>query len=175
MPHDVLHRCCAPVVRQARIRHEILLSTERFLSGSRHGHLGGSVVLDEPALLIILQIGDHDLIEDLGANSEIQNWSQDFDLAVEAVRYQVSRTDVNGRIWGGQSVSLGETVDSRVLEIAANNTLYANVLRHAADPGTQTTDPTNDEFDPDPGLTRLIKRRNDLTIYEGIHLRPNSG
>src|SRR5215831_9756658 len=59
--------------RQTRICHEILVGIERFLA--RRGLYAGRTAVrqDRPTLLIILQIRDHNLIQNLFMHSWIEN------------------------------------------------------------------------------------------------------
>src|SRR5262245_30223546 len=51
--------------RETGIRHEVLMGIEGLLARGRAHALGGAVTEDAPALLVVLQIRNHDLIQDL--------------------------------------------------------------------------------------------------------------
>src|SRR4051794_29003460 len=54
-----------PAARQARVGHEVLVRVERLLALGRPNALRRPVRPDAPALLVILQIRNHDLVHDL--------------------------------------------------------------------------------------------------------------
>src|SRR5215216_1215903 len=47
------------------VRHEVLVGVERFLAGAGYDAPALAVREDRPALLVVEEIGEHDLIEDL--------------------------------------------------------------------------------------------------------------
>src|ERR1700680_4347467 len=51
--------------RQAWVGHEILVGIERLFAGSRLDTRGRAVGQERPALLVVLELGDHGLIHDL--------------------------------------------------------------------------------------------------------------
>src|ERR1043166_2202169 len=77
--------------RQARIGHEILVGVERFLARGGLYARGTSIRQELPALLVILEVRDHDLAENLLMHGGIENRTQDFDPAVEIARHHVGR------------------------------------------------------------------------------------
>src|SRR5258707_10191177 len=73
--------------RQARVGHEILLRVER-LFARRDLDTGRRAVRQQrPALLVVLEIGDHDLIEHLLMDGGIEDRAQRFDAPLEIARH----------------------------------------------------------------------------------------
>src|ERR1041385_4585605 len=69
--------------RQARIRHEIFLRVERLLAGRGLDTGGRPVGQELPALLVVLEVGDHDLVEHLLVHGGIEDRAQHLDAAIE--------------------------------------------------------------------------------------------
>src|SRR5215470_390537 len=100
---------------QARIGHEILVGIERLLAGGGLYAHRGAVWQEPPALLVVLEIGDHDLAEHLLVHGRIENRAQHFDAAVEVARHQVGGGDVDGRARVRQAVPGAEAEDAAML------------------------------------------------------------
>src|SRR3712207_2380949 len=58
--------------RQRWVGHEILVRVERFLAGSRHHALAGAGWQYRPALLVVEQIRQHDLVEHLLVHGRVE-------------------------------------------------------------------------------------------------------
>src|SRR5512145_570074 len=54
-----------PAAGEARVGHEVLVRVERLLAAGGLDALRGAVRQDAPALLIVLEVGNHDLVQDL--------------------------------------------------------------------------------------------------------------
>src|ERR1700758_3767807 len=67
---------------QTRIGHEILVGIESLLAGGGLYAHRGPVWQEPPALLVVLEIGDHDLTEHLVVHRRIENRAQDLDPAI---------------------------------------------------------------------------------------------
>src|SRR2546423_12014566 len=85
---------------QAWVRHEILVGIEGLLARCRLYARRGAVRQDLPALLVVLEIGHHDLVEDLLVDGGIENRAQHFDAAVEVPRHEIGRGDGHRRLVG---------------------------------------------------------------------------
>src|SRR5215510_9866517 len=70
-----------PTARQARIGHEILVGVEGFFARGRLYARGTAVLQELPALFVVLEIGDHNLAEDLLMHGGIENRTKNFDPA----------------------------------------------------------------------------------------------
>src|SRR5690242_8792240 len=75
--------------REARIGHEVFVGVERFLARRRLYARRGPVRQDLPALLIVLEIGHHDLPQHLLVHRGVEDRAQSLDAAVEIARHHV--------------------------------------------------------------------------------------
>src|SRR5262245_26128729 len=82
-----------PAARKARIGHEVLVRIERLLALRRANALGGTVAEDAPALLVVLEVRHHDLIQDLLVHRGIRDRHHHLDAAVEIAGHHVRRAD----------------------------------------------------------------------------------
>src|SRR6478735_3888440 len=69
--------------RKARIGHEVGMGVEMFLALGGDYALARSVGQDPVGLLVVDQIGDHDLVENLLVDGRIEDRQHDLDAAVE--------------------------------------------------------------------------------------------
>src|SRR6266436_6741455 len=81
-----------------------------------------------PALPVILQVGDHDLIEDLLVHCRIFHRTEQFDAPVEVARHPVGRRQEYLRFRRRQRLAVAETDDACMLEEAADDALDADIL-----------------------------------------------
>src|ERR1700693_547458 len=65
--------------RQARIGHEIVVGIERLFARRRLDTRRGTVGQEGPALLVVLEISDHDLVEHLLVHGGIEDRTQRLD------------------------------------------------------------------------------------------------
>src|SRR5215207_9478263 len=84
-----------------------------------------------PALLIVLEIGHHDLVEHLLMDGRDLDGHQRFDAAMKIAGHPVGRRDIDLRLWMRQCPAAGETYDAAVFEITADDALDANILRES--------------------------------------------
>src|SRR6185369_13300981 len=80
--------------RQARIGHEILVGVERLIARRGLYARRTAVRQELPALLVVLEIGHHDLAEHLFVHRRIEDRAQHLDATVEIARHHVGRGDV---------------------------------------------------------------------------------
>src|SRR5271167_3988906 len=106
--------------RQARIGHEILVRIERLFAGRDLDARRGAVGQEGPALLVVLEVGDHDLIEHLLMDGGVEDRAQRLDAALEIARHHVGGGNVDGGLGIRQSVARAEAVDAAMLEEAAD-------------------------------------------------------
>src|ERR1700736_3969157 len=106
---------------QARIGHEILVGIERLLAGGGLYAHRGAVRQELPALLVVLEVGDHDLTEHLLVHRRIEDRAQHLDPAVEVARHQIGGRDIDRRARMRQDVAGAEAEDAAVLEEAADD------------------------------------------------------
>src|SRR5882757_9020107 len=102
--------------RQARICHEVLVRVEGLLALGRSYPIRRAVWQQFPALLVVLEIRYHDLVEHLLVHGRIENRAQHLDAAVEVARHHVGGRDVDRGLGMRQAVARAEAVDAAVLE-----------------------------------------------------------
>src|SRR5690348_15822975 len=68
--------------RQARICHEILVGVERLFARRGLDTHRGAVGQEVPALLVVLEIRHHDLVEHLLVHGHVRDRTEDLDAAV---------------------------------------------------------------------------------------------
>src|SRR3712207_1602817 len=90
-----LERLAAP--GEARVRHEVLVRVERLLAGSRLDALARARAQYPPALLVVEEVRDHDLVEHLLVHGRVEDRQQGLDPAVEVALHEVRGGDVDGR------------------------------------------------------------------------------
>src|SRR3546814_11382470 len=73
-----------------------------------------------PALRLVLQGGDHDLVQNLFMHRRVLDRDQHLDAAVEVARHPVGRGDEQLGIGRGQSLAGTEADDTRMFEEAAD-------------------------------------------------------
>src|SRR6516162_3577630 len=71
---------------------------------------------EAPALLIVAQIGDHDLLEDLLVHGRVVDRQHRFDSAVEIARHQIRRGDIDMGLLVRKSMTAAEAIDAAMLE-----------------------------------------------------------
>src|SRR6476469_4755308 len=74
-------RCAT--ARQTGVCHEIFVGVERLFARCRLYARGCAVGQEAPALFVVVEIGDHDLVEHLLVHRRIEDRAQRFDPAVE--------------------------------------------------------------------------------------------
>src|SRR5437660_10808509 len=143
---------------QARIGHEILVGIERLLAGGGLYAHRGPVWQELPALLVVLEVGDHDLAEHLLVHGRIENRAQHLDPAVEVTRHQVGRGDVDRRARMRQAMAGAKAENAPVLEEAADDRLDPDVLREPGHSGPQAADAAHHEVNLDARARGGVKR-----------------
>ena len=81
--------------RQARIGHEIFVGVERLFARRGLDAHRGAVRQEVPALLVVLEIRHHDLVEHLLVHGGIEDRTEHLDAAVEIARHHVGGGDVD--------------------------------------------------------------------------------
>ncbi len=86
-----------------------------------------AVGVQDPALLIVDQIGDHHLVQHLRMNRRIFDRHHIFDPPIEIARHPVGRADVDPGLAVRQPGAVGEYEDAAVLEEAADDRFYPDI------------------------------------------------
>src|ERR1700687_5777159 len=100
-----------PTARQARICHKIFMGVEGFLARCGLYARRAAIRQEFPALLVILEIRDHDLAEHLLVHGRIENWAQHLDPAVEIARHHVGGGNIDRRLGVRQAVARAGAID----------------------------------------------------------------
>ena len=106
---------------QARIGHEIVVELKFSSPGAGHDARRRTITAELPALLVVLEIGDHDLVEHLFVHRRIEDRAQHFDATVEIARHHVGRRNVDRRFRMRQAMPGAEAIDAAVFEEAADD------------------------------------------------------
>src|SRR5258708_17663635 len=96
--------------RKTRIGHEIFVGIEGFLSLRGFYAIRGAVGQKFPALLVVLEIRHHDLLEHLLVHGGIEDRTEHLDPAIKGARHQVGGRDVDRGLGRGQAVAPSEAV-----------------------------------------------------------------
>src|SRR5258708_38231649 len=96
----------------------------------------GAVGQEIPALLIVLEIRRHDLVDHLLVHGRIENRAQNFDAAVEVARHQVGGRNIDRGLAVRQGGTSAGTEDGAVVERPADERLYAGAAGQSGAYGT---------------------------------------
>ena len=141
---------------------EVLVRVERLLALGRRYPDARTVGQYPKALLVVHQIGFHDLIEHVLVHGRIAQRHQRLDAAIEVALHQIGRGNVDVRLAARQSVAAAEGVDARVLEKAPDDRLDADVLGEAGHARPQAANAAHDQIDFDAGAARRVERVDDF-------------
>src|SRR6202022_199880 len=158
---------------QTGVGHEVGMRIERLFVFRRFYARARTVRQDLVALLIIDQIGDHDLIKDLLMHGRIENRQQRLDSPVEIALHQVGRRNIDIRLGMRQSVAAAEAINPGMLEKPADDRFDPYIIRQPLDARPKAADPAHHEVDIYPRVARRIEGVDDLGIDEGIALCPD--
>ena len=151
------------------------MRVEGFLAGGNFNACRRTVGKKLPALLVILEIGDHDLVQDLLVDGGIENRTEYFDPAVEIAGHQIGRGNIHGRFWVRQTVTGAEAVDTAVFQKATDDGFDANIFRQPRHAGPQAADTAHHEFDRHAGAGSPVECVDDVGIDQRVHFQPNGG
>src|SRR5829696_6859562 len=158
---------------QARIGHEVLVCVEWLLVPAGPDPLARTGGLYRPALLVVEEVRQHDLVEDLLMHGRVDDRQQGLDAPVEVAGHQVRRGDVDVRLRVRQAVAVAEAVDAGMLQEAPNDRLDADGLRQAGDAGPQAADAPHYEVDLNAGGARAVEGVDDGRVDERVALAPD--
>src|SRR5215210_4903607 len=114
-----------PASGEARICHEIFVQIERLLAGCRLYADRGAVRQKLPALLVILEVCRHDLIQHLLVHGRIRDRAENLDAPVEIARHHVGGGNVDRRLGVWQAMARPETIYPAVFQEATHDRLCA--------------------------------------------------
>src|SRR5262249_40859771 len=160
---------------QAWVRHEIFVSIERLLAGCGLYARRGAVRQELPALLIVLEIGHHDLVEHLLVHGHIEHGAEHLDATVEGAGHEVGGGDVDGGLRMRQRMAGPEAIDPAVLEEPTDDRLDTDAIGQSRYSRPQATDAAHDQIDLHAGARGRIERVDDLRVDQRIQLHPDRG
>src|SRR5262249_45361230 len=140
---------------EAGIRHEVGVRAEGFRPGTQTGI--ASIGFECPALHVVLQVRDHDLVEDLLMHGRVLDRYQAFDAVVAVALHPVRRGDEHLGAARGQPRAGAEADDAGMLEEAADDALDADVVGKPGYARPQAADAAHDEIDLDTGLRGAVE------------------
>src|SRR6266568_4714360 len=143
---------------QAWIGHEIFVRIERLLAGRGLYARRGAVRQELPALLVVLEIRHHDLVEHLLVHGRIEHRAQYLDAAIEVARHEVGGGNVDGSLRVRQRMAGPEAIDPAVLEEAADDRFDPDALGQSRHSRPQAADAAHDEVDLDAGARGGVER-----------------
>lgn len=133
-----------------------------------------AIGLQAPALLIVPEVGGHDLVQYLLMNSRVLDGYQRFNAPVDVAGHPVRRRDIYLGVLGGQFVAVAETGNAGMLEKPADDGSYLNILAQTWDAGSEATYPPGHDFDLDAGLRGRIQGIDHLGVDQRIDLDPDA-
>ena len=128
-----------------------------------------------PGLLGVLEIGEHDLVEDLGVDGRVLDRHQHLDTAVEVARHPVGGRDEQPGMFGRQAVAVGEGQDAAVLQEPPDDRADVDGLAEARHAGAQAADAADDQVDDHAGLARFVQLFDQLGVDQAVELQPDAG
>src|SRR6266568_4237052 len=143
---------------QAWIGHEILVGVERFLAGGGLYARRSAVRQELPALLVVLEIRHHDLVEHLLVHRRVEHRAQHLDAAIEVARHEVGGGNVDRGPRVRQRMTGPEAIDPAVLEEAADDRFDPDALGQSRHSRPQAADAAHDEVDLDAGARGGVER-----------------
>src|SRR5205814_6707930 len=117
--------------REARIGHEVFMGVEWLFARRGLDTHRGAVGQEVPALLVVLEIRHHDLVEHLLVHRGVENRAEYLNPAIEVARHHVGRRDVDRGLAMRQTKADAETINPAVFEKAADDRFHANALGEA--------------------------------------------
>ena len=139
---------------QARIGHEIAVRGER--PGTGRDPPVVPVGAQGPALRLVLEVGDHDLLEDLPVHRRVLDRHQRLDAPVHVARQPVGRGDKDLGLGRGQAPPGAEAQDAAVLEVTPDDALDPDVVGKTGHPRAQATDAAHHQVDGDAGARGAV-------------------
>src|SRR5690606_1044687 len=123
----VLERGSTP--GETRVVHEIGVSIKGLLALPQAASAVGPIRLQFVTLLVVFQIGNHDLVQNLIMDRGIEDRHHDLTPPVEVTRHPVRRGDIDLGLVIRQTISVAETDDTGMLKEAPDNALYTDIFR----------------------------------------------
>src|SRR6185312_860431 len=128
--------------RQTGVGHEIMMRAEWWVLAWFDTMIRARGVRD-PALHIVLEVRDHNLIEDLLMHGRVLDRQQGLETPIHVARHPVGRRDEDLRLARGQRLAGTEADDARMFEEAPDNALDPDILRQAGKAGPEAAHPAH--------------------------------
>ena len=105
------------------------MSVERLLAFGQRNPYARAVGQHPKALLVVHQVGFHDLIEHMLMHCGIEQRNEGLDTSIEIALHEVRGRNEHSGLRVGQSVTGAERVDARVLQEPSDDRFDSNVVR----------------------------------------------
>src|SRR3974390_2624641 len=159
--------------RQARVGHEIIVGIERLFAQPGLYARRTAIRQEIPALLVVLEIGNHDLPEHLLVHGGVENGAQHLYPAVEIARHHVGRGNINRCLRVRQRTAVAETIYAAVLKETTDDRFHSDVFGQPRHARPQAADTAHYQVNRDASLRCIVKRVDDAGIDEGVHFHPD--
>ena len=134
-----------------------------------------SVGQDRITLLVVDQIGEHDLVQHLFVHGRVEDRQHRLDAAVEIALHEVGGSDIDMRLAMRQRLAAAKHVNARVFEKASDDGAHADVVRQARHAGPQAADAAHDKIDLHARPACRVERIDDLRIDQSVAFAPDGG
>src|SRR5664279_273788 len=158
---------------QTGVGHEVAVRIKRLFVFGRLYAPARTIRQDPVALLIVEQIGDHDLTENLLMHGRIENRQHCLDSAVEIARHEVGRRNINMCLGVRQIMAATKTIHPGMFEKPADDRFDPYVFGQALDTWSEAANPAHDEVNIDPRVACFVESIDDLWIDKGIAFCPD--
>ncbi len=157
------------------IGHEIVVSGKSSL-----GIPVGAAVIDaggiqQPALGLVIEVGDHDLLEHLLMHGGVLDGHERLNAPIEVSGHPIGGGNEDLGFAGRHGLAVGKGDDPGVLQIASDDTLDTDVFGKPRNAGPQAANPPHHQIDLHPGAAGVIESVNDFRMHQRVHLGPDGG
>ena len=111
------------------------MCVERLFALRRLDSFARAVRQDAETLLVIHQIGLHDLIEHVLVNRRVEQWNERLDASIQIALHEIGGRNEHPSLRTGQPMAGAKRVDPRMFQKSANDRLNSNVVGETGTPG----------------------------------------
>src|SRR6185437_14875135 len=129
------------------ICHKVLMGVEKLFARAGLYARGTAIGQELPALLVVLEVRDHDLAENLLVHGGIENRTQDFDAPVQIAGHHVGGGKIDRSFRMRQRMACAKTINTSVLEEPADDRFDPDIFRQTGYAGPQAADSAYHEVD----------------------------
>ena len=152
---------------------EILMRVERLFPFRGSDSLARPVRQDPKALLVVHQVGFHDLIEHVLMNGGIEQRNERLDAPIKIALHEIGGRNENARFRMRQPMAGAERIDARVLQEAADERLHANIVGQPGHARPQAANSAYHDVDLHARAAGRIESVDDLRIDERVAFHPD--